>query len=82
MVHGAASRAHNDGEAGGKGYREGGDVAQEIHFVQKLMESDEEQGNQQFKKVISVLKTNVEKMYNNVKYYQIDLSELFGFLNK
>lgn len=58
------------------------DVAQEIHFVQKLMESDEEQGNQQFKKVISVLKTNVEKMYNNVKYYQIDLSELFGFLNK
>ena len=59
------------------------DVAQEIHFVQKLMESDEkEQGNLQFKKVISVLKTNVEKMYNNVKYYQIDLSELFGFLNK
>lgn len=59
------------------------DVAQEIYFIQKLMECDEkEQGNQQFKKVIHEMKGNVDKLYNNIKYYQIDLSELFGFLNK
>ena len=59
-------------------------VAQEIYFVYKLVEGNDSKDQTviTFMKAAKQLKPIVEKLYNNIKYNQVDLSELMNFINK
>ena len=55
-----------------------------FYFVYKLVEGNDSKDQTviTFMKAAKQLKPIVEKLYNNIKYNQVDLSELMNFINK